>query len=239
MGATPFTAFTIPASDLARASSGGQFTAYGPYVWSVLYGDLKNKQGLFGSGGGGGDFTVTTIGATMKGVAGPNQFGGVMQLLGTYYGNEGYDFAGHNSAASYTWLFQSHGGPAPGLGGGTPATATDTNSIITDDNGATDMSMVKVFFVPWTTGKVSVTAFDGPNETHHSREGFDNRSSMGAGTIQLVTPMLASWVWQQGAYETGSIGILTVTVPEPQEWMMLGAGFSLLGLLYGVNRRRR
>jgi hypothetical protein len=62
---------------------------------------------------------------------------------------------------------------------------------------------------------------------------------MGAGTIQLVTPMLASWVWQQGAYETGSIGILTVTVPEPQEWMMLGAGFSLLGLLYGVNRRRR
>lgn len=237
---TPFTAFTIPASDLARASSGGQFAPYGPYIWSVLYGDLKNQGGSFGFQYGPGNFTVTTLGAKMSGTQGPNKFGGTMQLLGTYYGNEGYEFAGHISAASYTWLFQDAGGTAPDLSLGDAGTHTATNSIITTAMGATDMSMVQVFFVPWTTGTVTVSAMDGPNDTRHTRMGFDNRTSMGVGTIQLVTPQLQSWVWQQGAYETAAIGMLKITVPEPREWMMLGAGFSLLGLLYyGANRRSR
>ncbi len=44
-------------------------------------------------------------------------------------------------------------------------------------------------------------------------------------------------VWQQASYETAGIGRLKITVPEPPEWVMLGAGLSLLGLLYRWNRR--
>ena len=54
--------------------------------------------------------------------------------------------------------------------------------------------------------------------------------------------MLTRWIYQGGeaAYYTGSVGILTVQVaPEPHEWMLLGAGLSMLGLLYRANRRSR
>ncbi len=54
----------------------------------------------------------------------------------------------------------------------------------------------------------------------------------------MVTPMITRWVWLSGNYETGSIGHIRIDfLPEPQEWMMLGAGLSMLALLYRSNRR--
>jgi hypothetical protein len=52
--------------------------------------------------------------------------------------------------------------------------------------------------------------------------------------------MLTRWVWLSGNYETGSIGHIKLNfAPEPQEWLMLAAGVSILGLLYRSNRRSR
>ncbi len=54
----------------------------------------------------------------------------------------------------------------------------------------------------------------------------------------MVTPMITRWVWLSGNYETGTIGYLNINfAPEPQEWLMLAAGVSILGLLYRSNRR--
>jgi hypothetical protein len=87
---------------------------------------------------------------------------------------------------------------------------------------------------PWTTGSVTVTAVGrGPHKTIHYAHGYDNRNTStpyGAGTIQLVSPVLTRWFsWVD--YETGGIAVLRIKVlPEPQTWAMLVAGVSLLGV---------
>jgi hypothetical protein len=86
---------------------------------------------------------------------------------------------------------------------------------------------------PWTTGSVTVTAVGrGPHKTVHYAHGYDNRNTTtpnGIGTIQLVTPVLTRWLQPCCNFETGGIGILQIKfVPEPQTWMMLVAGASLL-----------
>jgi hypothetical protein len=52
--------------------------------------------------------------------------------------------------------------------------------------------------------------------------------------------MLTRWVWSGGNYETASIAHLKLDfTPEPQQWLMLATGISMLGLLYRSNRRSR
>ena len=54
--------------------------------------------------------------------------------------------------------------------------------------------------------------------------------------------MLTRWIFLEGefSYFKGGIGIMRLRfTPEPHVWMQLGAGLSLLGLLYRVNRRSR
>jgi hypothetical protein len=85
-----------------------------------------------------------------------------------------------------------------------------------------------------------MTARDGPFESVMVRKGNDGRTAKGLGTIQLVSPLLSSWDGPGAAYDyaTQSIGILEVVfVPEPEKWMMLAAGVSLLGILYRTHRR--
>jgi hypothetical protein len=94
---------------------------------------------------------------------------------------------------------------------------------------------------PWTTGGVTVTAVGrGPHKTIHYAHGYDNRETdtpNGMGTIQLVTPVLTRWLQPGYNSETGGVGILRIKfLPEPQTWVMLVAGTSLLGVGY---RRRR
>ena len=58
----------------------------------------------------------------------------------------------------------------------------------------------------------------------------------------MVSPMITRWTYAEGAnqYHTGGVGVLNIEIaPEPHEWMMLGAGFSMLVLLYRANRRSR
>ena len=94
---------------------------------------------------------------------------------------------------------------------------------------------------PWTTGAVTLTAVArGPHKTIHYAHGYDNRNTTtayGKGTIQLVSPILTRWFGYTD-YETGGIAVLRIKfIPEPQTWLMLVAGASLLGV--GARLRRR
>jgi hypothetical protein len=96
---------------------------------------------------------------------------------------------------------------------------------------------------PWTTGSVTVTAVGrGPHDTVHYARGYDNRNTTtpsGKGTIQLVAPVLTRWLQTAATYETAGIGIFKIKfMPEPQSWVMLAAGGSLLGVASRLRSRR-
>jgi hypothetical protein len=94
---------------------------------------------------------------------------------------------------------------------------------------------------PWTTGAVRVYAYgdrlsglSGFPE-YLTRSGYDNRTSQGGGTIQLVTPHLIDWT---GPPEYGAIGVLRLKfVPEPSSGLVFLAGAGLLGVLYRQRNR--
>ena len=70
------------------------------------------------------------------------------------------------------------------------------------------------------------------------RTGYDNRTPLGRGNIQLVTPTLTHWL-NGYIYEhhTAQTGMLTIQVPEPGAVVLLTAGGGVLGLLYWMSRR--
>ena len=89
------------------------------------------------------------------------------------------------------------------------------------------------------TGLPVVATDDGYFPTYVRMNGWDNRTHDGYfGTIQLVSPLMTQWVGPSSNYFTGGIGVMRLQfAPEPHEWLMLGAGVSLLGVLYRVKRR--
>jgi hypothetical protein len=247
--------FTIPAGHFSAMQTGNlSLTPYGPYAFDVQYTNFVNPVATFAKGGGAGNFTWSE---TRKGgekeagkviiTSGPNRFGGTMQMLGSFFSNEGFYYQAHLSVAKYSWLFQYNGVGAvtSGITGGggrgaviAPGVTSTPNDIYTTIAGVPVPSNEFVFAFSWTTGTVSITALHGPFPTVQARNGFDNRDAQGAGEIQMVTPMLSRWVWLAGNYETASIGHIKLDfAPEPQEWLMLAAGVSMLGLLYRSNRR--
>ena len=241
----------IPAGSFTVMNDGSDTpSSYGPYAFAVLYSSLSNESGSFRKDGGIGNFTWSEVGLTnptgrkagkIVVKEGSNKFGGTMKMLGTFFSNEGFYYKAHLSVAKYSWLFQYHGAGGIPQGSPTgPGFASATAVLYTTVGGAVYPSTVFGKFLSWTTGTVSVTAVHGPFPTVLARHGFDNRNATGSGEIQLVTPMITRWVWLAGNYETASIGHLRLSLtPEPQEWMMLGAGLSMLGLLYRSNRRSR
>ena len=88
---------------------------------------------------------------------------------------------------------------------------------------------------PWTTGTVSVEAAGGYGfSTSIVRNGYDNRTAMGGGTIQMVAPRLTHWA---GGAHWGDVAILNVKfVPEPKGWLMLVAGSGFLAAAYRARR---
>ena len=86
----------------------------------------------------------------------------------------------------------------------------------------------------WTTGLVTVHAPEGFFTTTLRRAGYDNRTALGYGNIQLVTPALTHWNGLGGRNETAHVGILKIQVPEPSHWLLLAAGLGCLVALYRV-----
>jgi hypothetical protein len=86
--------------------------------------------------------------------------------------------------------------------------------------GKATTAYITTLGLPWTTGMVSITATAGPFPTLFQRTGYDHRTSMGLGTIQLVAPQLVRWDFpnRSGPWDrhTGAIGILRIKfAPEP------------------------
>ena len=241
--------FTLPKSVLHWAGSGASFEHYGAYRWEVHYGDLRNKTGMFSKNGGDGDFGFQSGAAgnpdrVINQEAGPNQFGGVMSLLGSYGDNEGYYYQAQGAIGAFllpNWGFHAHGTGMQATAAGVVTQGYfvgDTVLGFTTNSGSSFTSMNYNQAFKWTTGMVTVEANQGTFPTHQALTGYDNRNAAGSGMIQLVSPMLAHWVGMTQS-STGSIAILTLNfAPEPSEWMMLAGGVSMLGLLFYTRRSR-
>ena len=248
--------FSFTAAPSASGAAGiratgvvAEFEATYPYVYSYTYADLRNDYGVFGPGSGPGSFKIPYVAgsATVARVnvkQGGAKFGGTMRMLGAmtskvcYYRNGGCSLGGNN------WRYDAVG-----------ATAYTSMGVVTGGYIATysqryyhtalmQTSTVQVAGerFPWTTGSVTVTAKGrGPHKTVHYAKGFDNRNTTtptGKGTVQLVTPVLTHWTQPCCELDTGGVGILRLRfVPEPQAWVMLVVGASLLGVGHRVRRR--
>jgi hypothetical protein len=227
----------------------GEFEAVYPYVYSYTYATLRNDAGVFGPGKGPGNFDIqfqqgaNTV-ASINVKQGAAKFGGTMRMLGAYTTKVCYFRNGGCSIGRNNWRYDAVG-----------ASAYTSGSVVTDGYLATykayyyhtalmQKSTINVEGdrFPWTTGSVTLTATGrGPHKTIHYTQGFDNRktsTSLGKGTIQLVTPVITRWLQPAANFETGGVGILRINfVPEPQTWAMLLAGVALLGAGYRARGR--
>jgi hypothetical protein len=208
--------FTLPISGLTRITA-GSFAYYFPYLRSYSYATLTNQKGNFFAGGGPGNKSVpySVNGTKVAKVAakqGSNPlggFGGTMQLLGAFR-SRGVYFRTDVQRLEYqqiNWGWDILGKTAMGTEMGTYSFAYSPYHIPrpwTAKNTA----------LRWTTGTVTATANGRGGPFYYGntqqRKGYDNRTAMGQGTIQLVTPLLTHWVKAAFTTDTAGIAILRI-----------------------------
>jgi hypothetical protein len=249
MGSFSFRAAALKANNGLRARTTGEFTNIYPYIYSYTYADFANDAGLFGAGQGIGTFThkyiqgANTV-ARINVTPGPSRFGGTMRLLGQMTTKRCYYRNGGCLLSERNWRYDVVGASAPRPTPNGPVTAPHivtnrpTYYCIPESCSSTYYLIGSRF--PWTTGMVTVTARKrGEFKTVHYATGYDNRNPVtGKGTIQLVSPVMTRWLQPAYNLETAGIGLLRIVfVPEPQTWVVLVAGASLLCV--GARMRRR
>lgn len=244
--------FTIPVAPATsgvrrgmRRTTSGEFDNTPPYLYSYTYATLRNDAGSFGPGAGPGDFSlVYTRGKAPVAKAvvkeGPNKFGGVMRLLGKVHTRVCFFTKNACSIGGADWRYDVIGAAAFTANGVVTAPFTTTYTAQYFHTGVQQfysLTMIGERF-PWTTGNVTLTAIaSGPHKTVERRQGYDNRTGGGLGTIQLVTPVLTHWLGSV-IIDTGGVGIVRFQfTPEPQALGMLVAGLSLCGVLYRARGR--
>ena len=245
-----------------------------PYVYWVTHATLGTGAGTFFPGGGPGSTYISWGGtgrvAGFAGIypqPGGPQFGGTMRLLGQVR-STGFLYSpidGGMFGASLDGGFEHAGASARGydcwVAAGTSPTPDACPSVATNQWTWTDgyrnraynttgmlltgTTMVYVDALPWTTGLAIVSGVRGAYPTIIARSGYDNRTRLGSGTVQLVSPHLVNWVGLDCPFPdctprsetTAGIAILRLQfVPEPSGWLMLVSGIGLLGVFC---RRRR
>lgn len=240
-GATP--SIMLPQSALGVTTTGLlQSYGYTGYI-SETYATFANAAGTFFAGGGPaatgkGKGRITHVGPTSRTGTwiirqGKRGFGGAMGLLGKFGATMywGASVGGFTSTTSWNMI------RALGRSAADPD-RTFTN-IPTSVSGGTSINVATG--TPWTTGTVTLYARDGSYDCFSTvlrRAGYDNRTPLGVGNIQLVTPSLTHW-WS-GWNHTGHIGILKLHLaPEPGSLLLLAAGAGVLVVLRRVSRRGR
>jgi hypothetical protein len=243
----------------------GFLITFPPYLQSFTYATFVNAAGSFFAGGGAvagphgsgmgtaayNNKTGMLGSGTWRIKAGKNQFGGAMGLLGKYGAVGKYTITGmtgtYNGTSSWA-MVPDVGRPRYNTQIGTGAMGTP---IWQNPFSKTDMwykttpkGAIKVSTILavgsgtlWTTGQVGNFAKTGAYYTSIWRTGYDNRTSMGYGNIQLVTPTLTHWLSPGFNTHTAQLGLLRISVPEPGAVLLLAAGGGVLGLLYWVSRR--
>jgi hypothetical protein len=233
-----------------RSGQVGEFNNTYPYIYSYTYATLRNDEGMFGPGKGPGNFNIkytVGVGSTVASITvkqGPAKFGGTMKMLGALTTKQCYwlQAGGGGCSLNYpNWLYDWVGAGAHTNGGVVTMGITVTScggtfwECWSPFPSTTPVTVVGSRF-PWTTGSVTVTAVGrGPHRTVHYAHGYDNRNtttSLGKGTIQLVSPILTRWHGYVD-FDTGGIGVFRIKfVPEPRAWVMLIAGVSCLVTLH-------
>jgi hypothetical protein len=167
-----------------------------------------------------------------------------MRLLGQMTTKVCYYRNGGCSLGENDWLYDAVGASASRATPNGPVTApykvTGTAYYYQTAGNQTSTVNVLGSRFPWTTGMVTVTARKrGEFKTVHYATGYDNRNPVtGKGTIQLVTPVMTRWLQTAAQIDTAGIGLLKITfVPEPQTWLLLFTGASLLGVGYRMRGR--
>jgi len=221
----------------------GSFPNVYPYLYSYTYATLRNGKGNFGPSAGPGNFNLksykganTTASVNVK--QGAAKFGGTMKMLGAITTKACLFRNGGCSIGSLPLLYAAVGTQAYTSGGVVTAgyLTTTTAHYYHTALMQTSTVLLEGERFPWTTGSVTVTAVATAQHTVEYARGYDNRNTAtpsGLGTIQLVTPVLTRWLQPSFNIASTGIGILRIKfVPEPQTWVMLIAGASLLMVGY-------
>jgi hypothetical protein len=230
--------FMLRSGEITRNTS-GSLSPYPGIAYTLTSARLNNDPGHFSPGGGPGSFSFVpklALGKTRAVVvAGKNQFGGTMRLAGRFSTqNAGKTLGG----GRWYGQFPDWG---VAVAGGSYAEMTTVKGVF----GFTSppmayLSVAVVTGFPWTTGRVTVSAAgDSGFPTRLVRGGYDNRTPGGGGTIQMVTPRLTHWA---AGSHWGDVAVLRVQfAPEPEGWLLLATGLSLLAVLNhsGAGRARR
>ena len=231
--------FNIPfAKGAISRKTSGSLPSYPGISYTLTTASLKNQVAEFRPGKGPGSFSfVPALGAGqthVSVVAGKNQFGGVMELIGSFGTRTAFSTP---SGDKWKGIFPTWGVTV--VGGKYGKTANISGVISFTPLSLTYPSVAVVTGFPWTTGQVSVEAAGGYGfPTALVRSGYDNRTTgQGFGTIQLVAPRLTHWA---GGAHWGDVAILKVQfIPEPKGWLMLVAGLGFLGAVHRARPKAR
>lgn len=239
-------AFTLPFGQLSLTTS--LFDVSPPYASldfrSTRFSGANDAGSFFGGGGPGstGFTPLSSIPAGQFGVsfsAGPDRFGGVMRLLGSF--NWRGELASCPYCSYYTLIPLS---PIGGPFGGTATAMTYLGGTAAPPTFVT----ATVWGFPWGTGTVgAVAAVVGTaSSTTTSAMGTDLRTASGLGTLQLVTPFVVRVKSQPPDcggcvnqwFYAGTAGAELHFVPEPSATALLAVGLGGLALLFRWSRGR-
>jgi hypothetical protein len=246
IGSAP-AAFTLPKGAIARSFSGAFPTYYPTYLGSFVSGQLYNDSvatpsgsaGFFSAGAGAGSLTHAYSAPSygvVRIVAGAKRFGGLMGLLGTVDWYRDLFFT--PPVAGSLPIVTGFGavGITPVIGRSNANTASVLRRMHYYERGRYRSAVYPVVATGfrWTTGTVYAYDFVGRYASRFTLAGYDNRSTMGLGTIQLVTPFLAHWA--MSPVPDHLVGVASLRVhfaPEPHAALLLIAG---IGFLAGLPR---
>jgi len=241
IGSAP-AAFTLPKGAIARSFSGAFPTLYPTYLGSFVSGQLYNDSvatasggsGFFSAGAGAGALTHA-YSPSSYGVArvasGAGRFGGLMGLLGGVSMFRDLYFS--PPVAGTVPIVTGFGavGITPAIGRSNATTVSTTRRMLYYERGRYRSAVYAVVATGfrWTTGTAYAYDAAGRYASRFTLAGYDDRTPMGLGTIQLVTPFLAHWAMSPAPDHVAGIASLRVRfAPEPHAALMLAAGICLL-----------
>jgi len=220
-----------------------------PASYYMTYARFENDAGFFFAGGGPTTYTfssTTSYSSSSSGSRmatgrwsiqpGPNRFGGALGLLGEVGARWVFEFDGTPFAGTSSWNMVKPLGRGPG---DPDRTYTNTGMFVNAAGTQTHTFTAIGRGTRWTTGSVTVSAMYGSFTTILHRAGYDTTTPGGVRNLQLVTPAIVQWIGWGGATNNyaGHIGILTLQVPEPSDYLFLGAGLGLLAVLHRMRGR--
>jgi hypothetical protein len=247
-GSTDPADFEVPGQRYSLAASRTTALPGHPQVAQVAssFSLSQPETDLLGAGGGPGSFTAMGGGGTVTYTAGPQQFGGTLQLL-----RQGMRELVVPVTASPP-LFAHYAGAftalPPGAGSSQVSTIQLGSGLVTQSPVVGSLGSIvspgtpvgtlppppptTATVFPFTTGVVRVTVSNGATPTVVTLSGSDARTAMGHGVVSLVAGGVVH------SPLTGSFprtARLTLTIPEPAVPLGLAAAAGLLAAL----RRRR